>query len=130
MNIVVSTQDGGVEIDGVYVVLNDAMPPFDPNHKVIRRLDNEMAVAEVITGSPELFYGTDADDIMAPFISAHATEASRIEMELAPTEYKRKRLAEYPTVEEFMHAWFDGGTVALDALATRRNATKVKYPKS
>lgn len=39
------------------------------------------------------------------------------------------RKAEYPSPEEFMNAYFDGGQAALDALQTARLAVKAKYPK-
>lgn len=41
-----------------------------------------------------------------------------------------KRKAEYPTAEEFLNAYFDGGEAALTALQEKRLAIKSKYPKS
>jgi hypothetical protein len=40
-----------------------------------------------------------------------------------------KRKAEYPSAEEFLNAFFDGGQTALDALADMRLVIKAKYPK-
>jgi len=40
-----------------------------------------------------------------------------------------KRKAEYPSAEEFLNAYFDGGQAALDALQAARLAVKAKYPK-
>lgn len=40
-----------------------------------------------------------------------------------------KRKAEYPSPEEYMDAFFDGGQAALDALQAQRLAIKAKYPK-
>jgi hypothetical protein len=40
-----------------------------------------------------------------------------------------KRKAEYPTMEEFLNAYFDGGEVAVQALQAVRLAVKAKYPK-
>lgn len=40
-----------------------------------------------------------------------------------------QRQQEYPTPQEFMDAYFDGGQGALDALAAKRQAVKAKYPK-
>ena len=41
-----------------------------------------------------------------------------------------KRKAEYPSAEEFMNAFFDGGDQALAALQEKRLLIKQKYPKS
>ena len=41
-------------------------------------------------------------------------------------EYKRKRQAEYPTIEECVHAILDD---TLDDLQAKRQAVKEKYPK-
>lgn len=40
-----------------------------------------------------------------------------------------KRIAEYPTAEEFLNAFFDGGDEALEQLKQKRLAIKAKYPK-
>ena len=40
------------------------------------------------------------------------------------------RLKEYPSAEDFLNAFFDGGQPALDALQAKRLAIKAKYPKS
>jgi hypothetical protein len=40
-----------------------------------------------------------------------------------------KRKAEYPTAEEFLNAFFDGGQNAIDELQAARLAIKAKYPK-
>lgn len=40
-----------------------------------------------------------------------------------------KRKAEYPTPEEFLNAYFDGGQTAVDALQAKRLEIKTKYPK-
>lgn len=39
------------------------------------------------------------------------------------------RKAEYPSPEEFLNAFFDGGDEALEELRQRRLAIKAKYPK-
>ena len=41
-------------------------------------------------------------------------------------EYARKRQAEYPSIQECVHAIFDDD---LDALQTKRAEIKTKYPK-
>ncbi len=40
-----------------------------------------------------------------------------------------KRKSEYPSPEEFMNAWFDGGTQAIHDLELKRLSVKAKYPK-
>jgi len=40
-----------------------------------------------------------------------------------------KRKAEYPTAEEFMNAFFDGGDDAIASLQEKRLLIKQKYPK-
>lgn len=45
------------------------------------------------------------------------------------TQVLASRKAEYPSPEEFMNAYFDGGQAALDALQAARLAVKAKYPK-
>lgn len=47
----------------------------------------------------------------------------------ALAEVIAKRVAEYPSAEEFLNAYFDGGQAALDALQAARLAVKAKYPK-
>ena len=40
-----------------------------------------------------------------------------------------KRKAEYPSAEEFLNAYFDGGDEAVAELQAKRLAIKAKYPK-
>ena len=40
-----------------------------------------------------------------------------------------KRKSEYPSPEEFMNAWFDGGTQSIHDLELKRLSVKAKYPK-
>jgi len=54
--------------------------------------------------------------------AAHAIFQS----EWASKEYARKRRAEYPSIEECVHAILDDDLVALQA---KRSAIKDKYPK-
>jgi len=44
-------------------------------------------------------------------------------------EWKRNRQAEYPTIDDCIHALLDGGDT-LTELQAKRTATKNKYPKS
>lgn len=40
-----------------------------------------------------------------------------------------KRIAEYPTVEEFLNVFFDGGDEGMQQLIKKRQEIKAKYPK-
>ncbi len=51
-----------------------------------------------------------------------------VENEYNNEDYKRKRQAEYPMLEEVIHALIDGGDT-LTELQAKRQATKNKYPK-
>lgn len=52
-----------------------------------------------------------------------------ISQEHALKECIANRKAEYPTMEEFLNAYFDGGEVAVQELQAKRLAIKAKYPK-
>lgn len=39
------------------------------------------------------------------------------------------RVLEYPTAEEFLNAYFDGGEIAVQELQNKRLQIKAKYPK-
>lgn len=41
----------------------------------------------------------------------------------------QKRRSEYPSAEEFLNAFFDGGDEALEQLRNKRLEIKAKYPK-
>jgi len=45
------------------------------------------------------------------------------------SECIKNRKAEYPTMEDFMNAYFDGGEIAVQELQNKRLAIKAKYPK-
>ena len=58
-------------------------------------------------------------------------EAKMVEVqaEYDAEEWKRNRQAEYPKIEDCIHALLDGGDT-LTELQAKRAATKTKYPKS
>jgi len=58
-------------------------------------------------------------------------EAKMVELqaEYDAEEWKRNRQAEYPTLQDCIHALLDGGDT-LTELQAKRTATKTKYPKS
>lgn len=45
------------------------------------------------------------------------------------SETIKKRKSEYPSAEDFLNAFFDGGDEALEALRQKRLEIKAKYPK-
>ena len=59
-------------------------------------------------------------------IEAKMTE---LQAEYDAEEWKRNRQAEYPTIDDCIHALLDGGDT-LTELQAKRTATKTKYPKS
>jgi len=44
-------------------------------------------------------------------------------------ECYKNRMAEYPGIEDFLNAYFDGGEFAVQELQNMRLAVKAKYPK-
>ncbi len=58
-------------------------------------------------------------------------EAKMVEVqaEYDAEEWKRNRQAEYPSMDDCIHALLDGGDT-LTELQAKRTATKNKYPKS
>ena len=55
------------------------------------------------------------------------TEQDKLQAEYDAQEYARKRKAEYPSIQECVHAILDDD---LTALQEKRQAVKTKYPKS
>jgi hypothetical protein len=64
-------------------------------------------------------------------ISKADIEAKMVEVqaEYDAEEWKRNRQAEYPSMDDCIHALLDGGDT-LTELQAKRTATKTKYPKS
>jgi len=58
--------------------------------------------------------------------AAYDAEVARLEAEHNATQYQRDRKAEYPSIEECVHAILDG---ELDALQAVRAEIKARYPK-
>jgi len=54
---------------------------------------------------------------------------AEVQAEYDAEEWKRNRQAEYPTIDDCIHALLDGGDT-LTELQAKRTATKTKYPKS
>ena len=56
-----------------------------------------------------------------------SAKVKEIDDNYSSQEYARKREAEYPTIQECVHAILDDD---LEALQEKRKAVKTKYPKS
>lgn len=59
----------------------------------------------------------------------YTVEIEDISAQVALQNCMAARKAEYPTPEEFLNAFFDGGDEAVAALQAKRLAIKQKYPK-
>jgi hypothetical protein len=59
----------------------------------------------------------------------YTIEIIDISAETALAECLAKRKAEYPSAEEFLNAFFDGGEAGLASLHAKRLEIKAKYPK-
>jgi len=55
-----------------------------------------------------------------------ATAQAEAKKNFDDSDYKTKRMSEYPTIEECVHAILDDD---LEALQAKRTAVKEKYPK-
>ncbi len=62
--------------------------------------------------------------------ATYTVEIEDVTQEVANQQVVQKRMAEYPTPEDFLDAYFDGGEAALAALQAQRLAVKAKYPKN
>ena len=95
----------------------------------------EQAILKI---NPNAEFSVNADDInqitwhsgTTPIpvadIQAKMTE---LQAEYDAEEWKRNRQAEYPSMDDCIHALLDGGDT-LTELQAKRTATKTKYPKS
>jgi len=96
-----------------------------------RMVEINPAVAEVVN---------DANEVVQEAIPAmmkkevklkaeYTVEVIDISAQVALENCMAARKAEYPSAEEFMNAFFDGGEEAVAALQAKRLAIKQKYPK-
>ena len=96
----------------------DAILKINPNAEVVVR-GNDINTCEI-----EWHNGTTP--IPVADIEAKMTE---LQAEYDAEEWKRNRQAEYPSIDDCIHALLDGGDT-LTELQAKRTATKNKYPKS
>ena len=87
---------------------------------------------EALTSLGYQFYGSEENGFTflngqtPPTEKEIDTEVKRLQAEYDAQEYSRKREAEYPSIEECVHAILDDD---LDALQAKRAEIKTKYPK-
>ena len=68
------------------------------------------------------------EDITQPTDEAIATEQTRLQAEYDAKDWQRNRQAEYPSLQDCIHALLDGGDTLTD-LQAQRQAVKDTYPK-
>ena len=73
------------------------------------------------------FYNNSGNPLDNPPTDAEIdAEVIRLQAEFDSQAYSRKREAEYPSIQECVHAILDD---TLDALQAKRASIKTKYPK-
>ena len=83
---------------------------------------------QVVTITPgEVWECVDKNNVSVKIDESKVTkEVDRADAEYDAQEYARNREAEYPSIEECVHAILDDD---LDALQAKRAEIKTKYPK-
>tara|TARA_B100000029_G_C16805832_1_gene678550 strand:- start:48 stop:353 length:306 start_codon:yes stop_codon:yes gene_type:complete len=69
-----------------------------------------------------------SDDVTQPSKSDIQTKLDELQAIEDDKQYQRDRLAEYPSIQDCIHALLDGGDTLTDLQALRQ-AVKDKYPK-
>lgn len=88
---------------------------------------NYSALGHGLPERPEVDEEGNPTGVMLP--AEYTVEITDITQEYALQECIKNRKSEYPTPEEFMNAFFDGGEAAIQALQAKRIQIKQKYPK-
>ena len=97
-------------------IKTDAIKKINPNAE-FAMYDNDLNT---------IIWQNETTPIPVAEIEAKMTE---LQAEYDAEEWKRNRQAEYPTIDDCIHALLDGGDT-LTELQAKRTATKTKYPKS
>lgn len=88
------------------------------------------AIASINPDAEATVYDNDYDKIIWTTTPISKTEiqtkVNELQAKYDAKEYQRKRKAEYPTIEECVHAILDND---LENLQAKRQAIKEKYPK-
>jgi hypothetical protein len=106
--------------------------PHDPMDIIEERIIEDSPAIQEVTN--------ESGEIVQPFVPSvshkefklkaeYTVEITDISQEYALQECIQKRKSEYPSPEEFMNAYFDGGEQAVAELQAKRLAVKAKYPK-
>lgn len=106
--------------------------PYDPADRIASEMrEIQPAMAAVIDEN-----GNEVSPAVAAVVkefvklrAEYTVEIEDITAEVKLAEVLAKRKAEYPTIEDFMDAWFDGGQQGLNQLKAKRESVKAKYPK-
>ena len=69
-----------------------------------------------------------SEDITQPTDEAIATEQARLQAEYDAKDWERNRQAEYPSLQDCIHALLDGGDTLTDLQAARQ-VVKDNHPK-
>jgi hypothetical protein len=105
---------------------------YDPAD-VLEEIEHVMtpAIDEVVNESGEVVQeAIPAVTVkMVKLRAEYTVEIVDISAEAALAECLAKRKAEYPTAEEFLNVFFDGGESGLASLHAKRLEIKAKYPK-
>ena len=92
------------------MIIEDAILEINPNAKFVRRgSDIDTCEIEWLEGTPEI-------------------SKNDIKSKIAETEYKRKRVSEYPSIGDQLDALYHGG-VFPKQMADLIKLVKDKYPK-
>ena len=70
-----------------------------------------------------------SDDITQPTDEAIVTEQARLQAEYDAKDWERNRQAQYPSLQDCIHALLDGGDTLTD-LQLARQLVKDTYPKA
>jgi len=98
------------------ITLSKAIKKINPNAE-FKYLEEDINTIEWQNGTTPI----PVADIEAKMVEVQA--------EYDAEEWKRNRQAEYPSIDDCIHALLDGGDT-LTELQAKRTATKTKYPKS
>lgn len=113
-------------------IVDDVEGSYDPAD-VIEHID--LVVAEAVPAVLDEQGNVVTEEVPAvikkqvKLKAEYAIDIIDISQEHALQQCIANRKAEYPTMEEFLNAYFDGGEVAVQELQAKRLAIKAKYPK-
>jgi len=94
-------------------------------HIAIHKINPKATFTVIDNDTDKITWHDNTTPISKSDIEAKLAE---VQAEYDAEEWKRNRQAEYPSVEECVHALLDGGDT-LTKLQEDRQAVKTKYPK-